>query len=112
MKVYAFEGPHEAYVFSSLAHAEVYFEAVDVENDEYVFFSADGTSISSSVRDGRVVLTPTTEQHLVELSARLSAYLQHPRVAMKAELADDPLALADLLAQREQTPRRRRRWTR
>jgi hypothetical protein len=42
MKVYAFEGPYELYALESLAHAEGYFEAIDVENDEYVFFGVDG----------------------------------------------------------------------
>jgi hypothetical protein len=54
-------------VFGSSARAESYLEATDVENDEYVFFGADGTSITPSVRDGRVALTPTVEKQPVEL---------------------------------------------
>jgi hypothetical protein len=105
MKVYAFEGPHEVYVFGSTALAEDYFEAIDVENDEYVFFGADGTLIEPSVRDGRVVLTLTAEQQPVELRARLRTYLQHSRVAEDLELAENPSALADLLMEDEQTLR-------
>jgi hypothetical protein len=72
MKVYAFEGPHEVNVFGSMALAEDYFEAIDVENDEYVFFGADGTLIKPSVRHGRVVLTPTAEKQPVELRGRFA----------------------------------------
>jgi hypothetical protein len=93
------------YVFGSLALAEDYFEAVDVENDEYVFFGADGTLIEPSVRHGRVVMTPTAERQPVELRARLRTYLQHSRVATDIERADDPSALADLLMEDEQTLR-------
>ncbi|WP_433727520.1 hypothetical protein ACQP2Y_12615 [Actinoplanes sp. CA-051413] len=108
MKVYAFEGSNEVYVSESLAHAEAYFEAIDVENDEYVFFGADGTCISPSVRDGRVALTPMDERRPVELRGRLRTYLEHPQVAMDPALADDLPALADLLFEQEQT----RRWPR
>lgn len=62
MKVYTFEGSHEVCVSASLAHAEGYLEAIDGDNDEYVFFGADGTVIRPSVRDGRVVLTPMDER--------------------------------------------------
>jgi hypothetical protein len=110
MKVYAFEGPHEVYALESLAHAEDYFEAIDVENDEFVFIGVDGTVIQPSVRDGRVVLTPTAEKQPTELRARLRTYLLHSRVAVAMELADDPEALADVLM----APRRtnRLRWPR
>ncbi|MFI5898211.1 hypothetical protein ACIA5D_49840 [Actinoplanes sp. NPDC051513] len=84
-----------------MTYAEGYFEAIDVEDDEYVFFGADGTVISPSVRDGRVVLTPTDEKRPGELRMRLRAYLEHPRVAMDPALADEPVALADLLMEKE-----------
>jgi hypothetical protein len=108
MKVYTFEGPHEMYVSESLAYAEGFFEAIDVENDEYVFFGADGTVIRPSVRAGRVVLTPMGERRLIELQNRLRTYLDQPRVALDPALADDPLELADLLIERERAQRRHR----
>ena len=77
VKVDAFEGSNEVYVCESLAHAEGYFEAIDVENDEYVFIGADGTVIRPSVRNGRVVLTPMGERRPLELRRRLRIYLEH-----------------------------------
>jgi hypothetical protein len=106
MRIYAFEGSHEVYASESLAAAEGYFEAIDVENDEYVFFGDDGTVISPSVQDERVVLTPTSEKRPAELRERLRTFLVQPRVAMDLDLADDPAALADLLIEHE----RARRW--
>lgn len=108
MRVFAFEGPHEVYACESVAAAEGYFEAIDVDNDEYAFFGDDGTVITGSVQDGRVVLTATNEKRLAELQERLRTYLLHPRVAMDPGLADDPAVLADLLIERA----RARRWPR
>ena len=108
MRVFAFEGPHEVYACESVAAAEAYFEAIDVDNDEYVFFGDDGTVIAGSVQDEHVVLTATDEKLPAELRERLRAYLVHPRVAMDPTLADDPAALADLLIERT----RARRWPR
>lgn len=108
MKIYAFEGPHDVYASESLAAAEGYVEAIDVENDEYVFFGDDGTVISPSVRDEHVVLTPTDDKRPQELRQRLRTFLVQPRVAMDPALADDPAALADLLIEQE----RLRRWPR
>ncbi len=108
MRIYAFEGPHEVHASESLAAAEGYFEAIDVANDEYVFFGEDGTVISPSVRDEHVVLSPTHEKRPEELRERLRTFLVQPRVAMDPALADDPAALADLLVEEE----RLRRWPR
>ena len=99
--IYAFEGSFELYVNESLTDAENYFEAIDVENDEFDFFAGDGTVIDSAVRDGRVVLTLTGEHRPEELRARLRTYLSQPRVAMDPALADDPIALGVLLLERE-----------
>ncbi len=57
MRIYAFEGPHEVHASESLAAAEGDFEAIDVDDDEYVFFGHDGTVIDPSTHDERVVLT-------------------------------------------------------
>jgi hypothetical protein len=108
MRIYAFEGPHEVHTSESVAAAEGYFEAIDVENDEYVFFGDDGTVINPSTHDERVVLTPTSEKRPAELRERLRTFLGQPRVAMDPTLADDPAALADLLIEQE----RARRWPR
>ena len=108
MKIYAFEGPHEVYTAETLAAAEDWLEAIDIENDEYVIFGDDGTVISPSVRDEQVVLTPTDEKRPEELRERLRTFLVQPRVAMDPALADDPAALADLLVEEE----RLRRWPR
>jgi hypothetical protein len=101
MAIYAFEGPNELYVHPSLEAAESHFEAIDVENEESVFFGSDGTLIQSSVRHGRVLLSPTDEQRAEELRGRLRAYLAQPGVALDPGLADDTVALACLLLDRE-----------
>lgn len=108
MRVYAFEEPHEVYACESVAAAEDYFEAIAVGDEEYVFFGDDGTVIHGSVRDERVVLTPTAEKRPEELRERLRTYLGQPRMAMDLALADDPAALADLLIERQ----RAQRWPR
>jgi hypothetical protein len=101
MAIYAFEGPTELYVHRSASAAQRYFEAIDVENDEYVFFGDDGTAIQPSVLNGRVVLTPTEENRVEELRQRLRAYLRQDSVAMDPERAEDTVALASLLLERE-----------
>jgi hypothetical protein len=108
MRIYAFEGPLCVHAKESLAAAEGCFEAIDVENAEYVFFGDDGTVIGPSVQDERVVLTPSSEKRPEELRQRLRTFLVHPRVAMEPALADDPAALADLLIEAE----RGLRWPR
>lgn len=106
MKVFAFEGPDEVYAAESLAAAEGFFEATDVQNDEYVFLGDDGTVIQPTVQAGRVVLTPTEEKRPNELRARLRTFLVNPRVAMEPVLADDPQALAALLIAQNRRKRR------
>ncbi|SFO00932.1 hypothetical protein SAMN05660359_00927 [Geodermatophilus obscurus] len=98
--VYTFEGPSVLYVHPSLAAAEDYFEAIDLENDEYVFFGQDGTVIQPKVEDGRVVLTATLEQRADKLRQRLRTYLDHSGESNLA-LADDAAYLARLLLDRE-----------
>jgi hypothetical protein len=97
VRVFAFEGPYEVHAAGSLAAAADHVEAIDVANDEYVFFGDDGTVIRPSVRGERVVLTATDEKRPEELRQRLRTFLMHWRVAMDPALADDPAALADLL---------------
>jgi hypothetical protein len=95
MRIYAFERPYrplifrpgsvlqEVYACELLAVAEQYFEATAVAGDEFVFFGEDGTVITASVTaDQRVVLDPA--------------------------LAEDPVALAELLIEQQ----RARRWPR
>jgi hypothetical protein len=101
MKVFAFEGTSVVYACGSLTEAEEYFEAIDVEDDEYVFFGADGTVVSTSVVDGRVVLTATERRSPGELRRRLRAYLEHPGLTLDPALAEDPAALADVLMERQ-----------
>ena len=96
LAVYTFEGPSVLYVHPSFAAAEDYFEAIDVENDEYVFFGQDGTVIQPSVRRGRVVLTATTEQRADELRQRLRTYLDHSG-ELDPALTDDTVSLAQVL---------------
>jgi hypothetical protein len=108
VRIFGFEGAHEAFVLDSLTDGGI--EAVDVENEEYVFFGDDGTVIEAAVRDGRVVLTPTGVQRGEELRERLRTYLSQPRVAMDRALADDPVALAPMLRERERATEWPRRW--
>jgi hypothetical protein len=55
MRVFAFEGPHEVHACEPLAAAGGCLEAIDVANDQYVFFGEDGTVISPSVQDERML---------------------------------------------------------
>src|SRR4051794_5137587 len=75
MAIYTFEGPNELYVHASLEAAEGYFEAIDVENKEYVFFGSDGTLVQPSVRDGQVNLSPTGQGHAEELANDFASIL-------------------------------------
>jgi hypothetical protein len=101
VRIFGFAGPYEVFVLDSLTAAGGQIEAIDVENEEYVFFADDGAVIDAAVRDGHVVLTPTGVQRGEELRKRLRAYLSHPRVAMDPALADDPVALGGMLRERE-----------
>ena len=65
----------ELYVHPSVADAEGNFEAIDVECGEYVFFGDGGTVLEPSVRDGRVFLTPTSDNRSEALRERLRTYL-------------------------------------
>jgi hypothetical protein len=108
VRIFGFEGPHEVFVLESLTDGGI--EAVDVENDEYVFFGDDGAVIGAAVRDGRVVLTPTGVQRGEELRERLRTYLSRPEVALDPTLADDPVALGEMLRERERAAEWPRRW--
>ncbi len=109
--VYTFEGPSVLYVHPSLAAAEGYFEAIDVENDEYLFFGQDGTVVQPSMEDGRVVLTATSEQRADELRQRLRTYLDHSG-ELDPALADDTVFLAQVLLDQEREFRESRRLSR
>ena len=108
VRIYGFEGPHELYVFDSVAAAEGDLEAIDVKNNEYVLYADDGTAISAAVRDGQVVLTPTGVRQRDQLRERLRTYLTQPSVALDPALADDPVALGGMLSERD----RAREWPR
>ena len=73
------------------------FEAIDVENDEYVFFRQDGAVIQPSVDGGRVVCTATEEQGVDELRQRLRTYLSNCREEIDVALAGDTVSFAQLL---------------
>lgn len=49
VRIFGFEGPYEVFVLDSLTAAAVEIEAIDVENEEYVFFADDGTLIDAAV---------------------------------------------------------------
>jgi hypothetical protein len=106
MAIYAFEGPNELYVHASFAAAEGYFEAIDIENGEYVFFGDDGTVVVASVRDSRVVLSPTEDRRIQELRDRLRVYLSQSSMTLDVAFADDSVGLAARLLARERAHRR------
>ncbi len=109
--VYTFEGPSVLYVHPSSAAAEGYFEAIDVENDEYLFSGQDGTVVQPSVEGGRVVLTATSEQQADELRQRLRTHLDHSG-ELDPALADDTVFLAQVLLDQEREFRESRRLSR
>ena len=101
MAILTFEGPTVLYVHASVADAEGYFEAIDVENDEYVFFGDDGTVVQPSVRGGWVILTPTDEKRSDDLRERLRTYLVQSSLALDPALASDTVGLATRLLEEE-----------
>jgi hypothetical protein len=108
MRIFGFDGPYEVFVLDSLTDDAV--EAIDVENEGYVFFGDDGTVIDAAGRGRRVVLTSTGVQRGEELRERLRTYLSQPEVAIDPALADDPVALGAVLRERERADRLPRRW--
>jgi hypothetical protein len=99
--VFIFEG-NDLQVHPSLQRAADAVEPIDVENGEFDFFAEDGTVlVGETPPEGRVVLRPTPERRPDELRERLRRYLSHPGVALDQSLADDPIALAQAVLDRE-----------
>jgi hypothetical protein len=91
--VFVFEGL-DVDVHPSIERAAASVEAIDVDNGEFDFFTDDGSVLEAATMDGEVLLRPTGERKLAELSERLRLYLDHPRVSLDPSLADDPLVFA------------------
>ena len=81
--VFGFDGPHEVFVAESSRAMKGHVEAIDVENNEYEFFTAGGTVMKAMTEGNRVILQPTTEKRPVELRERLLTYLSQPVVESK-----------------------------
>lgn len=68
-------------VFDSTETAEAYVEPIDVINDEYVFYDAEGRLLSAAVIDNHVKLSQIDlePKHAIELATILKRYLKAVR---------------------------------
>lgn len=98
--VFVFEG-NDLSVHPSLERAAGSVEAIDVDNAAFDFFTEDGTVLRGTTNDQDVTLHETDESRPDELRERLRRYLSHPRVDLDPGLADDPLAAAQTILDRE-----------
>jgi hypothetical protein len=90
--VFLFDRDHDLNVFASQAQAEGWMEAIDVEAGEYVAaYRQDGTRLTPTVLDRRVVLSPTGDVEPEALSVRLQEFAASARSAPQTT---DPEAFA------------------
>lgn len=97
--VFVFEDSVNLDVFPSLAAAESGTEVYDLQT--LVYFATDGTVLAATAEGYAVRLAPTSDRRADELRDRLRVYLQHSSVALDPCLADDPVATAQMLMDRE-----------
>ena len=84
-------------VFSSIEDAQQQLEPIDVQNDEYVCYDADGVHLGMHLEGNRVIITPAEDnpKHAKELEAAIRAYLN----AICDPIASEPtIDLANLVA--------------
>ena len=65
-----------------------------IEDDEFAFYTDEGTVLVADVVDGRTHLQPTDEVQLDELRARLRQFVLRRGITIDTEDADDPTAYA------------------
>lgn len=106
--VFVFEG-HDVSVHPSIDDAAAHLEAIDVDNGEFDYFTDDGTVLIGETVHGEVVLRPTQERKPAELRERLRRHIEYPTVDMDLSLADDPVAFAQAVLDR-QWARRSFQW--
>jgi hypothetical protein len=98
--VFVFEGT-DLSVHQSLERAAQWVEAIDVDNGEFDFFADDGTVLTAVTHDDQVTLRETEERRPEDLRERLHRYLSDPRVALDPALADDAVAAAQAILDRD-----------
>jgi hypothetical protein len=108
--VLVFEGRSDLSVYPSIARAEGGTEVYDLH--DLTYFLADGTLLVAEADGYQVRLRLSSNTRKPELRERLREYLAHPRVALDASLADDPMVAAQtiLLADWERRPFRWFPW--
>jgi hypothetical protein len=103
--VFVFEGL-DVSVHPAIEDAAAHLEAIDVDNGEYDYFTDDGTVLLGETEDGEVVLRPTQERKPDDLRERLRRHIDYPTVDLDPSLADDPVAFAQAVLDRQWA----RRW--
>jgi hypothetical protein len=94
--VFVFSDDPLPQAFRSLADAEGYMEAIDVENGEYeAIYTLDGRVVTAATASDRVVLTVSAERDEDDLDGRLREWAKHaPELG---DLLEDRVAVANRL---------------
>ncbi len=106
--VFVFEGD-DLSVYPSVESAASCVEANGVDNGEFDFFAEDGVVLSGVTHNEQVTLQETNDRRLADLRDRLRRYLVDPQVGLDPALADNPVAAAQAILDRE-WERRPCRW--
>lgn len=106
--VFVFEG-NDLSVHPSVERAAGSVEAIDVDNGEFKFFADDGMVLSGTTQDEQITLRETDDRRPADLRDRLHQYLSDPRVGLDPALAENPVAAAQAILDKE-WERRPFRW--
>jgi len=80
--------------FLSAGEAKRRMHVYSVEDDEFAFYTDEGTVLAATVVDDRIVLRPTDQQRLGELVESLKEFANRRGITIDDEDADDPTAYA------------------
>jgi len=80
--------------FLSAGEAKRRIHVYSVEDDEFAFYTDEGTALAATVVDDRIVLRPTDQQRLGELVESLKEFANRRGITIDDEDADDPTAYA------------------
>jgi hypothetical protein len=84
----------DVHAFLSVGDATRRVHRYSIEDDEFAFYTDEGTVLDAEVVDGRIRLQLTDEVQRNELLARLRQFVVRRGITIDAEDADDPLAYA------------------
>jgi hypothetical protein len=80
--------------FLSIGDAVRGMHVYSIEDDEFAFYTDEGTVLEAEVVDGRIHLQPSDEVQADELLTRLRQFVLRRGITIDAEDADDPTAYA------------------